>query len=1085
MRKFTKKKNRIIFGSVFAGLSVALVAGLIVGDVIALGKYASVLESAFGNTGRKYTEVHYDGVDPIYYEREYSDEELLEAQQEFALNTGREGMVLLEEGNLPYAENTKISLFSKSSVDFIFGGTGSGTASSDLTLKSVMEDGGFDVNDSLWNLYEKGAGEDYHRGIGSINYGDSDDYSINEVPLSVITADSRVVSSFDQYSTAAFVLSRTGGEGNDLARGMDDYVDTEKDLNAGKHPDAEGDKKRSYLEPDSIELEIIDYLDKNFDDVILIVNCNNAMELGWIEDYPNISTVIQVPGTGAYGLQALPEILRGEVSASGRLTDTFAYSAFSSPAMMNMLDGEIIVDGKRVPNLFGQKNFDGYFYTSYSEGIYVGYRYYETRYYDAVMGQGDATSMAEQEVNASKENGKGSWDYASEVQYPFGYGASLSKFEYSDFNVTRNADDTFTATVKVTNTSDVEGREVVQLYVQAPYGDYEKENGIEKSAIELLAFGKTGDLAKNESETVTLTFSMEDLKSYDQNVNKTYVVSPGQYYFTVGKDSHAAVNNILRAKGKAASDLIASPSEEVAGEDYALVDDSLNIAEADTETYSKDTTTGTEITNQFDFASLKNIDPDYKVLSRSDWKNTYPETVGEVSSTPSKHSERVNGTDANGNPEGYMYNLSLDKNSDTYKLMTSTDSLNPNKTVPEDVKWGQEGELDLVDLRGRDKDDPLWDKLISQMSLKEARDLVENGGYSTQSVKSINKPYTADRDGPAGLNSVSGHFSLGFTYPCGLIQAQTWNVDLAEQKGDFIGEDCLKNNVTGWYGPAANIHRTPFGGRNFEYYSEDDLISSKIAGHEITGAARKGVVVYLKHFALNNQENHREKECGLLTFADEQTIRDLYLPVFERVVKEEKVEETYYEVEIDSNGKIVRDAEGNPKFTKKTAMISPVLGIMSSFNRIGPVWAGGCYPLITQVLQNEWGYDGCILTDYYHPWFMSTEQAVMAGGSFSLDPEKIKFNVGTDDKELQYYLRESVKGVLYAVANSNGVNGYIHGTEEIPYWFNYYTLLIVLNAVLVLAVGGLLTASYFRFFEKVKDPKELVTEDLDTEAKGN
>ena len=1080
MRKFTKKKKRIIIGSVLGVLSLGLVAGLIVGNNLALGKYSSVLEALFGNTGKRFTSVPYGDMDTSYYERDYTDDELLAAQQEFALDTAREGIVLLEKGEtFPYAENTKISLFSKSSVDFIFGGTGSGTASSDLTLKSVMEEGGFDVNDDLWNLYESGAGKDYHRGIGSINYGDSDDYSINEVPLSVLTGDQNVVSSFDEYSTAAFVLSRTGGEGNDLARGMDDYVDTSLDMNAGKHPDSDGDKRKSYLEPDSIEMEIIGYLNENFDDVILIVNTNNAMELGWVEDYDNISTVIQVPGTGAYGLQALPEILLGEVSASGRTTDTYAYSAFSSPAMMNMGDAELLADNQRIPNLLGQSYFDGYFYTSYSEGIYVGYRYYETRYFDCVTGNGNASKMADWEVNHSKELGKTTWDYASEVQYPFGYGDSASQFDYSDFSVTKNGDD-FTATVTVTNTSDVPGKEVVQLYAQTPYGVYEKEHGIEKSAVDLIGFAKTKELAKNESETVTIEFTLEDLKSYDENIEKGYVVSPGQYYFTAAKDSHAAANNILRRIGYSASDLIASPSEEEAG-DESLVDSSLYIEQADADKFSKDTTTGTEVTNRFDFASYKNLDENFQVLSRSNWRDTYPQTIGIVSQTPSKHSERVNGTTADGQPEGYMYNLNISKDTEFYRLLTTTDPLNPNTDFPE-VEWGQEGELELIDLRGRDKDDPLWDKLVSEMTLDEAINLVQNGGYSTASVPSIKKPYTADRDGPAGLNSVSGHVSLGFTYPCGVLEAQTWNVALAEQKGDFIGEDCLKNDVTGWYGPAANIHRTPFGGRNFEYYSEDDLVSSLMAGAEITGAGRKGVIVYLKHFALNNQENHREKESGLVTFAEEQAIREIYLSVFERVIKEEKVEMSYYEVEIDENGNIVRGEDGNPIFTKKTGLISPVLGVMSSFNRIGPVWAGGCYPLLTEVLQEEWGYEGCILTDYYHPWFMTTTQAVQAGGSFSLDPEKIAFNVGEDDTKLQYYVHEAAKSVLYAVANSNAMDGYIHGVEEISYWFNYYTLLIVIDCVGGALVIGLLIGAFFLFFEKVKDPAKTLEKNLETKG---
>lgn len=1069
------KKSRIIG----IGFSVFGIAALItltaVTNSIAEG-YADTLKAALGDLGKGHTTVEYEGVDPTYYEAEFSDKkEKEEYQKSVCYNIVKEGITLLEKGNIPYANNTKVSLFSKSSVNFIFGGTGSGTATSDLNLKDVFEDNGFDVNNSLWNFYKDGGGKKYQRGVGSINYGDSDDYSINECPLPVIEENQGVVDSFKEYDTAVFVLSRTGGEGNDLARGMNDYVDTAKDLSSGYHPDAESDKEKSYLEPDSIELEVIKYLNDNFKDVILLVNCNNSIELGWIKDFENISTVLSVPGTGSYGLEALPQILNGEVTPSGHLTDTYAYNAFSSPAMMNMGDFEYLIDGNKVPNYEGQSWADGYYYVTYNEGIYVGYRYYETRYEDQVLNAGNARKMSDWEVNESKELGHDEWNYEDEVMYPFGYGLSTTDFEWSEFTVTEE-EDKFICTVRVTNTGDVEGKDVVQLYAQTPYGEYEKENNIEKSAIQLVDFKKTTkELKPNESEVVTLSFDKKDLASYDYLNKKTYVLSEGQYYFTVAEDAHAAVNNILRKKGVSATNLIASPSETIAG-NPDFVNDSFVNDELDYTSFSQDETTNEDITNIFESADLNSYDENITYLSRKDWEGTYPKTYGDVSDIKSIHSERINGVDKNGNPVGYEYYKELSTDSEIYKLIQSYDSLNPLKEsdITENITWGNsEVELDLIDLRGRDYSDPLWNILISKMSVAEASALIQNGGYKTEMVPSINKPETSDKDGPAGLNSVAGHFALGPTYPCGLIIAQTWNEELAYEKGNSIAIDCYDNNVTGWYGPANNIHRTPFGGRNFEYYSEDPIISSEMAKQETIAVAKKGIFVYLKHFALNNQEIHREKESGLCTYSNEQAIREIYLKAFEDVIKGNEIEETYYEVEIDSNGKLIKDENGDYKFTKKTTKINACLGVMSSFNRIGPVWAGGNYNLITRLLRKERGYEGAVLTDYYHTWFMDTKQAVMAGGSMSLDPTAEAFTIDTSDKVYSYQARESVKSTLYMVANSYAMNGYIHGVKPKAVTPIYKVILYTLDGVCVIGSLVLLFLIYRMVRKQIKENNNL------------
>lgn len=1046
------KKKRIVSISLYS-FGIASMIALSAAAQIVCNIYGTTFHAALGDFGQGHSEVNYEGVDPTYYKSDFDNkDEASKFQKDTSYNIVKEGITLLEKGNLPYAKNTKVSLFSKSSVNFIFGGTGSGVASSDLNLKDVFESNNLDVNDTLWKFYKDGEGKKYKRGVGSINYGDRDDYSINECPLPVILKNNDVKSSFSTYDTAVFVLSRTGGEGNDLARGMNDYVDTSKDLSSGYHKDPLGDKKKSYLEPDSIELEIIDYLNKNFKDVILLVNTNNPMELGWVKNYDKISTVLSVPGTGSYGLEALPQILTGDVTPSGHLTDTYVQNNFSSPAMMNMGDFEYLVDCKKVPNLEGQSWADGYYYVTYNEGIYVGYRYYETRYEDCVLNRGNAKTLAPHEVGASKEKGNTEWKYEDEVIYPFGYGQSTTEFEWSNFNVEEQGDK-FVCSIDVKNIGDKKGKEVVQIYAQTPYGEYEKANNIEKSAVQLVAFGKTSELDKGEKVNLKLEFKKKDLTSYDYKTAESYILSQGQYYFTAASDSHAAINNILREKGISKDKLVASPSEKEAG-NRELVNTSFINETLDTTTYKKDTHTGVTVENQFENADLNNHGENIKYLSRNDYAGTYPKTYGEVSNIKSIHSERINNTDPN-NPIGYEYTKELSKDSKIYKLLQSYESLNPLKEsdVPE-VTWGnKETDLELIDLRGRDFNDPLWNTLISRMSVEEASALIQNGGYKTEAVQSINKPETSDKDGPAGLNSVAGHFALGPTYPCGLIIAQTWNKDLARDKGRALAIDCYNNNIVGWYGPGNNIHRTPFGGRNFEYYSEDPILSSSICREETVAVAEKGIFVYLKHFAMNNQEIHREKESGLCTYSNEQAIREIYLKAFEDVIKGNEVEETYYEVEVDKNGKLVKNEKGEYKFTKKTTKVNACLGIMSSFNRIGPVWAGGNYDFLTGLLRKEWGFEGAVLTDYYHTWFMDTKQAVMAGGSCSLDPQEEKFRIDTTDKVFNYQARESVKSILYMVANSYSMQGYIHGVVPQKALAVYEAILIALHTFDALVIA--------------------------------
>lgn len=989
-------------------------------NYLALNKFDNILEQFIGKTEDS-TRGDTMGADVEYYKSDFENsKELYEYEENLVAEMAMEGATLLENnGVLPLAKGTTLSLFSHSSVDLVSGGSGSGSGSFELTanLKEGLENAGLKVNETLWKFYESGNGSGYKRGAGSISYGASLDWSINECPLSVIQAEPNLSQTFKD-TVAMFVLSRTGGEGADLARDMAAYGGK-----SGQH----------YLEPDETELAIIDYLNKNFDDVIILVNANNVMELGWIEDYENISAVVNFPGAGRTGTYGLGYMLTGldkdgkEISASGHLVDTIAYDSFSSPAMQNM--GDFMYEG--TVNEAGK----GYYYVNYAEGIYVGYKYYETRYEDVAYGAA----------------GAGNYDYAATVQYPFGYGLSYTEFTWSDFALSDLNAETgeMTVSLTVTNTGERRGKEVVQVYVQSPFTDYDKSNGVEKASVSLVGFAKTGYIEPDGHEDVTITIDLKDFTSYDSEGAGTYILDAGTYYVTAASDAHKALNNIIAKRGGAdpakvvaAGGLDASENEG----DSSFVGTYVQ-ANRDTESYSEGAD-GEKITNHFTDTTIA----DAKYLSRTNWQAMDNDALryGTASNVAS-------GAEIGG--KQWQHSLSADVKA----RLDSTSSLNPQEgkittTYQFGVDYGDE-RVDLIDLRGLPFNDPLWDKLLNEMDLDELALLIDECGYCSPEMKSINKPKVTDLDGPAGLNLVVGHGSVpignglkAMTWPSEYMLASTWNADLAFKMGEGVAEDGLYGGVTGWYGPAVNIHRTPFAGRNFEYYSEDSFLSGVMGFEAVNGAATKGMYAYLKHFALNDQETHRDQR-GLITWADEQTIREIYLKPFEMVIEDNTVTINYNEA--------VKDAEGNiTGYTMKQTEVPAATGIMSSFNRIGATWAGGNYNLLTEVLREEWGFNGFVITDYEVSDYMFTEQCIAAGGDAKLKTVGLAgnflFGYSLDGKtESQYFARQAAHHILYTVVNSNAMNGYVHGVEYVG-GFAYYKIILIVWDVLAAAGVGVL-----------------------------
>lgn len=712
----------------------------------------------------------------------------------------------------------------------------------------------------------------------------------------------------------------------------------------------------------------------------MILNTASALNLGWLEQFPNIKSVLFVPSTGRYGTDSLADIFAGEVSPSGKTVDTFEANSLNSPAAQNYGDYQYID---------GDGNLTGYSYVSYAEGIYVGYRYYETRYEDAVLGQGNA----------------GDFDYDSEVVYPFGYGLSYTTFDWSNYQASWDGT-TCTVSVDVTNTGDVAGKDVVEVYAQSPYTDYDRANGVEKSAVQLVNYGKTKLLEPGETQTVSVTFDQDMLKAYDANGAKTYILDAGTYYVTAAHDSHDAVNNVLAAKGA-----------NVAGDASRVSTYVPSNTDVDTTTYATDAKSGAEITNLFDDAK-----GDVTYLTRADWEGTFPQHDGTpLEGDVSTWGAEINAVDENGDPVSYAWGKVASP--ELIDRLKGLDSGNPvsDATISDTPVYGQDNGISLIDLRGKDYNDPMWNQLLDELSAEDYRELVGHSGYGSNFVQSIGKPFNIDADTAAGL--IYGGTGMMFCSP--VVMAQTWNQDLASAYGAMIGNEANIGGTTGWYAPSMNIHRTPFTGRNGEYYSEDPVISGTVASLEIKGAAEKGVYSTIKHFALNDQENHRGDggiEQGCATWSNEQAIREIYVKPFDICMHVGTVDENYVE----------QGADGS--YSMATTKVDACQAIMSAFNRVGATWAGGNYALLTGLARNEWGFNGWIVTDSANSAapYMDSSQMIRAGGDSRLRSNENNYQYDENNSAEYHYAREAIHHLLYVTANSKAMEGAMPGSAYAP-----------------------------------------------------
>ena len=884
------------------------------------------------------------------------DDETSQAATDLAIAIDEEGTMLLEnEGILPMASGDKLNVFGWASTNPMLGGGGSGAlneAYDSVDILQSLADAGIETNSELSQFYV-----DYKADRPVVGMW-VQDWTLPEPAVSAYSDD--LIANAKAFSdTAMIVISRPGGEGADLpndvqsiidgtyqdgttyrAASYDDSLNEGNDWNAGDH----------YLQLSNREKEMVDLVCQNFDNVMVVYNGSNAFEFGFVEEYPQIKGLIWAAPGGHVGMTALGRIVAGTVNPSAKLIDTLVYDLTATPWWNNFGD-------------FNYTNMDEFKYESssawagdtveipafvnYVEGIYVGYRFYET---------------------AATE---GFINYDEVVQYPFGYGLSYTTFEQTMSDITDNGD-SISFTVNVTNTGSAAGKEVVEVYSNPPYTN----GGIEKSSANLVQFEKTGMLEPGASEEVAITVSKEELMSYDYLDAKGYVLEAGDYIISINSDSH----NII---------------------------DSRTFTVGAAEIYNGDNKRDSDLvtaTNLFDNAA-----GEITYLSRADGFANYAEATAAPASYEMPEDQKAT-----------FYNISNYLTAEATALDEDPDA--------EDITTGASNGLTLADMRGLDKDDAQWDALMDQMTLDDMNAVISLGGYQTNAVESIGKVRTNDCDGPASINNnFTGVGSIGF--PVGVVIAATWNKDLAYQFGDSIGKMANEMDVSGWYAPAMNNHRTAFAGRNFEYYSEDPVLSAYIASNAVKGSQDNGVYAYMKHFALNDQEGNR---CDMVcTWSNEQAIREIYLKPFERCVK-------------DAN----------------------CLAVMSSFNYIGNRWSGGMKELQIDVLRGEWGFQGFVETDYFGVYgYMSADQGIRNGSDLMLvnyptETNDVRFR---DTNGAKQAMRTSAKNILYVVANSRAYDPE-NLSEGMAKW---KVIMYVVDAIIV-ACCALLFAKFFSNYKKRK-----------------
>ena len=948
-----KPSSKRTLKKAFLNITAGLCAIVFTGNVIA-GECAGQINSALGTATSKVVSTLAEGETEgyaRYFESKYNSiAELKAAGEAKVREVEGEGIVLLKNDNniLPLKEGSDVALVGVTILDPVYGGTGSGAvdANGAANYYDVMTQAGYNVVDKeLLDYYvEKEAKRNAHE--------------IGEVKWSKVKKNNG--DTIGNGEDVIFVVGRVGGEGNDVTVTIDDTLDDD------------------YLKLNENELSILEGLKELKDDgkirsITMIINSANPMSVGFLNDEAyGVDAALWVGSVGQTGIYAVGDVISGKTNPSGSLPDTWWVDNQLNPVQNNFgsytyADANSFDLGTNA-NKFNQ-------YVVYQEGIYVGYKYTETRYEDVVMGTPNA----------------GDFNYNSIVGYPFGFGLSYTSFSFSDMQVEKIGEGqqtSYDVSVKVTNTGAVAGKKTVQVYAQKPYTEYDKQNGIEKAAVELAGYGKTAILQPGESEVVKVNVPEYFLTSYDATGTGVYILDEGHYYLTVADDSHAAANNILAAKGMTTENgmTAAGDASLTYGMDYTF----------DAETYATSYGTGSEVKSLFADADVNRYegsgDNSVVYYSRSNWAGTV--TSGPVQLTMTAQ-------------------IAADAKLDDSDL--------PDATGVEFPTMGVSANLQLVNMMDYDYDDPQWDIFMDQLTYEQMAKLCANGLRMTINIDAIGKPLTVDHNGPSGVTQKYSVGENGYAvqtndpqkdikgtcYPCNGIIAATFNDELIREVGELIGEDAMWAGYAGLYGTGLNIHRSPYAGRVFEYYSEDGTLTGLVDTAETLGIQSKGVYVYNKHFVLNDQENNR---AGIATWINEQALREIYLRAFELPI-------------VNADAKCV----------------------MTAFNRLGAQWAGAYTELLTDWLRGEAGMEGFAVTDMYDDTYMVKANEVVAGNDI---PDNY---VGDDISQFAAYgpngttpnaavaqaLRTSSKRVLYTVLHSRGMDGISSNTQIVsvtPWW---------------------------------------------------
>ena len=873
-RRMSKGKRFLIRGEAAIAMVLAVVVCV---NMICFGPMATLIGLATGNGTLS----------------DETNEEAAEVAEEIM----EDGIVLLKnESLLPLNETKKLNIFGWESINPAYGGAGSGGIN-DLydivSLNQGLENAGFSINQELVDFYNNYGADNPEMSI------QKQSWTLPEPPVD--TYSDELIKSAKEYSdVAVVVLSRKAGEGhNDIPMDVrkaayDNNSDEYDDFPEGEH----------YLQLSQTERDMVDMVCSNFDNVIVVYNGANQFELGFADEYPQIKSVVWCPGTGNVGFNALGKVFSGEVNPSGKTPDTFIYDMTTAPWWNNAEKTEytnladLAVEGMNA----GTAQVYAPAFTNYVEGIYVGYKYYET---------------------AAQE---GAIDYDKTVQYPFGYGLSYTEFEQK-MGELEEKDGQISVDVEVTNTGDVAGKDVVEVYYEPPYTN----GGIEKSSANLIEFAKTNLLQPGESQTVTVTFSIEDMASYDENNAKAYVLEKGDYVISINSDSHTVLDQKTYTADK---DVVYKGENKRASDDTAA-------------------------TNVFEDAK-----GDITYLSRADHFANYEEATAAPASAEL------------GEPYVSEYHLNSNFDKTTY--------LNDEDVMP---TTGADNGLTLADMRDADYDDPRWEKLLDQLTVDEMANMIAMAGYQTAAMDSVGKVATLDFDGPAAINNnFTGVGSIGF--PIEVVVASTWNKELAQAWGECMGKISQEMGAEGWYAPGMNTHRTAFGARNYEYFSEDGVLAGNMGAKAVEGARKYGVYSYIKHFAL-----YEGNAKMVSVWSNEQAIREIYLKPFEISVK-----------------------QGGAN------------AVMVSWSFLGDKWTGESSNLMNTVLRDEWGFRGMALTDFFRNnghGFMNADAALANGVDAMLSTFNGEENnvANPEHPTAVLQMRNACKNVMYTVVSSWAYDG--------------------------------------------------------------